>query len=1040
MILSRFIKPKWQHRNPEVRKAAVEHLDDLAILNEIVQNDTAASVRQVAVRKIEDLALLEQLMTQDSDVQVREYAEQRFKQLLCGQKENSPKLETRLAQLQQLTDSNMLEYVALNGQEFELRLMAVDKIEREGLLGDIAIQDPVSQVRLRAVEKLTQKSTLERVVKASRNRDKRVSRIARDKLDALIEQIERPKRIQAECEAICTRLESLINPSQATESQLTQESAKNWEYKNAELRHLQMRWQVVADEAPVEFKTRFTKAQQAFVVAFEHYQQAKEAFRLREQALRDAKQRIYLQIEHLLTDLQAQEQLAEEEQFKQRLAHLQAQWAEIQQLSDIGEEQQWQTQFKTLCHKVEEQYKTLLDDQRIATVLEHLCQQAETELVALNPIRSEHLKELRQQWQAIDQPSSPSALISSLNSRFEHSLTALEARKNAQKEQREQAVRTIKQLLTDMEAALEHGALQKAMPLKQHAQEYLKDIVGLSPQRYKSLDSRLQAGHAKINELRSWQHWGNQVEREQLCHQVEALLSQQWTEPDTLLQVVQQAREEWKRLGSVGYAQELGDRFHQACQQLYTRYREYLCQQVEQLIEEPQDPHQTAQFIQKAQATWKHLGALGHTQALWERFSQACNQAYAPCQAHFDQQAQQRQQNLAEKQALCERLEEFVRHIDWENPPWKEIYHFYRDIEKAWQNIGPTDRKNHKEIQKRFQAILAPQLEAEQQRNCHYRLNLLFQVEAIVHHMTDIDKAIAEVKAIQAQWLVTVPSSRRVEREFWKVFRSTCDIVFEHRRQQQEAFKQERQANLAQKEALCIQVEALAQLNTEAIKTAPEQLKKYQLAWQEIGSIPKKAVDAIEKRFVAACRQVEKHYQNALLTEERQQLEQLKHKAELCHQLERADLSHEEVERVHHQWQQLPPLTDSELEASISQRFQQASSAARAGTSLSANETTLKLKETLCIRMEILAGIDSPPEATEARMAYQVARLSEAMSNGEKKFKNKRLEAQEIEQQWYLTAGDAEQSNLEARFQKACSAFYAQHAHVGADNEAVVSE
>ncbi|MDY6991971.1 MAG: DUF349 domain-containing protein [Pseudomonadota bacterium] len=861
MILSRFIKPKWQHRNPEVRKAAVEHLDDLAILNEIVQNDTAALVRQVAVRKIEDLALLEQLMSQDSDAQVREYAEQRFKQLLCGQKENSPALETRLAQLQQQTDTNILEYVALNGQEFELRVRAVDKIEREGLLGDIAIHDSVSQVRLSAVEKLTQKSTLERVVKASRNRDKRVSRIARDKLDALIEQIERPKRIQAECEAICTRLESLINPAQvqAAQPQLilaTQESAKNWEYKNAELRRLQMRWQGVADEAPAEFKTRFTKAQQAFVVAFEHYQQAKEAFRLREQALRDAKQRVYLQIEHLLTDLHAQEQLPqEEEQIKQRLAHLQAQWAEIQQLSDVGEEQQWQSQFKTLCHKVQQQYKTLLDYQHIATALEHLCQQAEIWLAQLNPIHSEHLKELRQQWQAIHQPPTPPALISTLNSRFEQGLSALEARKNAQKEQREQTVRTIKHLLTEMETALESGALQKAMPLKQQAQEYLKDIVGLSPQRYKSLDTRLQAGHSKINELRSWQHWGNQVEREHLCHQVEGLLAQQWTDPETLLPAVQDAREQWKRLGRVGYAQELGDRFHQACQQLYTHYREYLCQQIEQLIEEPGEPHQTAQLIQRAQATWKHLGALGHTQALWERFSQACNQAYAPCQTHFDQQAQQRQQNLAEKQALCERLEEFVRQIDWENPHWKEIYHFYRDIEKAWQNIGPTDRKNHKEIQKRFQAILAPQLEAERQRNCHYRLTLLFQVEAIVHNITDIEQAIAEVKAIQAQWQVTVPSSRRIEREFWKVFRSTCDIVFDHRRQQQEAFKQERQANLAQKEALCAQVEALAQLDAEAVKTAPEHIKKYQSAWQTIGPIPKKAVDAIEKRFVSACKQ-----------------------------------------------------------------------------------------------------------------------------------------------------------------------------------------
>jgi len=37
---------------------------------------------------------------------------------------------------------------------------------------------------------------------------------------------------------------------------------------------------------------------------------------------------------------------------------------------------------------------------------------------------------------------------------------------------------------------------------------------------------------------------------------------------------------------------------------------------------------------------------------------------------------------------------------------------------------------------------------------------------------------------------------------------------------------------------------------------------------------------------------------------------------------------------------------------------------------------------TTCIALEVLAGIDSPPEEKEARMAYQMQRLVEGMGSG----------------------------------------------------------
>jgi hypothetical protein len=120
----------------------------------------------------------------------------------------------------------------------------------------------------------------------------------------------------------------------------------------------------------------------------------------------------------------------------------------------------------------------------------------------------------------------------------------------------------------------------------------------------------------------------------------------------------------------------------------------------------------------------------------------------------------------------------------------------------------------------------------------------------------------------------------------------------------------------------------------------------------------------------------------------------------------------------------LPELADATLETAIAQRFEQAYTG-----QVHFSEAAKKAQEMLCIQMEILAGIDSPPEATEDRMAYQVARLSEAMTSGDKKsFKDKMIEAQAVEQQWYLADPVEEETaiRLQRRFDKACQACYAQ--------------
>jgi len=1086
MIFETLIKPKWQHHNPKIRQLAIETLDEPEILSEMAQNDEEASVRQAALEKIHDFELLKKIVHAEQNQVVKETASLRLKRLLCGLEENAPELATRLKMLEQITDTQLLTEIAQQGAEVELRFAAIHKINPdETLLANIATHDANSEIRLFAVEKINEETLLKQVFKEVRNRDKRVSRRAREKLDQLIEQQERPKRIRQECQELCTRIEALQRRltdehSPFNLNNVTDKIKKPSEH--LELKRLQERWQTIAAETEPEFQTRFTKAQQAIYLVFNNYQQAFELAQQRESSLaplRAEKQTLCEQIEALLTELKNRQRLENEEEFNQRLNTIIADWGQLPSL-DEHEENSWQVRFEHLRQTIYQQQQDLQEKHQKVSELETICTTGENWVANNSVLKADDLVNLQSRWQANFPTDSSLELFNQLNKRFNNLQQSLEQRLQEQKELREKAAKEIKKLLEQLETILEKGELKTAIPLEKETNQWFQELNQCSPSRHKALEKRFQACVAKIAQLRGWQQWGNKLEREKLCTQIEELETTDFDNPDELLQLAEELQTAWKRLGPIGYSPELRERFYQASNRIYQNYREILSIQMENLWEQQIHPEEAARKIRQAQDTWKTLGSQGHNQELWERFNQACQNAYEPCKTYFNIQSQERERNFYEKQAICEKLEAYAVNTDWKNINekevqafWKKVYNFVWEQEKAWRNIGATDRKLRKGIQRRFQAamqVLETYMNDERQNNCHNRLKLIGEVEQIAEKLqtfitqqtsqspesqetapgerksqieTAINQAIEQVKKIQEQWQVTIPNSRQVEREFWKTFRSACDVVFDYRKQQQEALKKQFQNYLESKTSLCGQVEALAQLEGESIKTAPAQVKKLQEEWKKIklethqigNNLRKKAKDteAVEDRFKKACELVTQCYQEQLAFEYRHQMALLKLKALFCVELEQTNSlaqiecqeNSQHLELIQPAWELLPELEDKQLDAGITQRFQQASTALSTGK-FTPNAKTITEKETLCIRLEILTGIESPPEASQARLAYQVNRLSNAMRGVEKKHLDKQKEAQEIERLWYLTPAPGEQAqSLEQRFQRAWQAFEA---------------
>lgn len=1025
MIFTKLIKPKWQSTDPEVRKMALKEIDDPNIINEMAQRDESTAVRRAAIHKINDLSLLDSIMQHEADNGVREVALQRFKQLLAGQKEdNTIPLATRLERINHLSQTELLEYLVKQGQEAELRLAAAQHIDNQELLADIAINDPSSKVRLAAIERVNQQSQLEQVFKATRSRDKTVSRIAHDKLNVLIEADERPLKIRQECETLCARLEKLGRGEQ---------NAKMWDQEQAEYKHTTNRWQTIdKNDIPQDLQTRFSQAQAAFTTALTQFE---TATRLREQAIAERltkKQNCCQQAEELLAKLKALQEaqcfpsIEERNAIKDAIDHCKIEWKQLDQHIESEEEQQYHHQFEQLNPAITQLYARIQAGDEVFGELEKIVQRTSLKS-SLSPKHIAHLiEDWQKQWRRQTSQMLTSAPYVSIEKQFNDAIEQLQQQLKAQKEQKEH----IKQQLQAMETALNEGQLQTAITLEQQVTDKLtafaleqqptdKSSKQISFACCKDLEERLQTCTNKIRELRDWQNWGILLRRKSLCHLVESLL------PNEIL--AQHAESHDINDNPTGTHPTNTDEEYAAVE---------LSLKNELLSPDPKDLEDVARFIQNAQTAWKELGAAGYDHKLWERFNAACNQAYQPCQVYFESKALERAHNLAKKQEICEKLEALFDETDWDNlapEMWKSKVSFINNTKEAWYAVGVTNKRDKKVIQKRFKDIcdkLEARIDAERERNANERKILIEEAKA-ASQLEDIGQAINKVKSLQKQWQVTIPDDKRsVEQSLWKAFRQPCDSVFAKREQLKVEQEQAIIESFQQRALLCEQIEALSQLTGEAVKTIPKQLQDLQAQWQQIPTIPnqyqtdkewQKQSKELKDRFTSVVKKARIAYPSQLARFEHEQFSLLTQKARLCLELEQAtDLEPTLVDSVRERWTHLPTLIDAQLEAGIQRRFETAC----AGQTTCAPEL-LKYKETLCIRMEILAGVESPPEIQQARLEYQVMRLSEAMSGGEK-VTNEQEDAQSIGHKWYLTGIRAPHvAELERRFAKACDAFYA---------------
>ena len=377
-----------------------------------------------------------------------------------------------------------------------------------------------------------------------------------------------------------------------------------------------------------------------------------------------------------------------------------------------------------------------------------------------------------------------------------------------------------------------------------------------------------------------------------------------------------------------------------------------------------------------------------------------------------------------------------------------------RQVQDEWHKVRAAPREKGRELWQRYKTVEAQirgrcesffqQVAVDRAGSLQQKETLCEQVEALAES-TDWIRTAETIKALQAQWKTIGPVTPGHEKAIWERFRAACDRFFTRRKHDLSERKAVWTVNLQQKDAICAQVEALA--DTTDWDQAMAEVKRLQMDWRAVGPVKRNRADALLLRFRSAC---ERFFERYTHRNDHEAAEQTAAREQICVDLETLAAGGGEPEEpealarrvmaLRRQWDQGPGAARAQGEA-LQERFAKALGAvvgahagAFAGTELDP-EATRRRMEQLCQTIEGVVGEEKSAEqmspaailATQWREALAANTIG-GRADDEARWRNAAEEVRKAQAAWrrLTPLPEAMGTALEDRFQRACTRFFRQ--------------
>lgn len=280
------------------------------------------------------------------------------------------------------------------------------------------------------------------------------------------------------------------------------------------------------------------------------------------------------------------------------------------------------------------------------------------------------------------------------------------------------------------------------------------------------------------------------------------------------------------------------------------------------LLEKQEDVDATFPAFREIQKRWREIGPVPQQsfRNLNDTYQLYVEQFYDMVKINRELRDLDFKKNLEAKEAFCAAAEKLA-----ENENIVAAFNELQKLHEQWKELGPVAKEFRDDIwnrfraatlviNKRYQAYFEEQKE-QQLANLAAKTLLCEKVEEIagreVASLNEWNAFSKEIEDVQKEWKAIGFATRKENQKIYDRFRAACDSFYTRKRDFYNDYKDNMNANLEKKTALCEEAEQLKD-STEWKKTA-DRLIALQKQWKEIGAVPRKKSDQLWKRFRAAC-------------------------------------------------------------------------------------------------------------------------------------------------------------------------------------------
>jgi hypothetical protein len=722
-MFDNWLRPKWQHPDPDVRlKAVTEEAIDAAGCYALAIGDPEPAVREQAVKRLDSVDQLLEVL--DAQPTTRPAVAVRVTSLLLQATAGTLGAQLHPA-LSALAATPGLAELASQAVDPEIRVAAVARLADQAALRHCALHDRAIDVRVQAVRRIEDEDMLAEIERGARGRDKTVARLAAGRLA----DIRTGRARTAECEQLLAQLASL---------------AESPELDAEALHRVRARWSELQAHSDARQRARHAELTPGLDARLRALQQAQREDR----AKREAREGMLAELQRLESELTS----SAPDATRAALNRVRSAWERAPELQDRWTarrlQEEWLERLQRLESRLRQRESSAVQEQLIGAAVAEYETAIEQGAVDAGQLDSARRRLADLSHHNADNPELDRPL---------QQLRGLVERMSATLTREQDELRTLrgdlKQAIEALETAVRQKRLEPATTAHQKATRLLAEAKGKA--EFNPLQRRLAQCEPQLRELRSWRDWGGDKAREELVDEARRLVDAA-IGIEQRAQALKKLRARWKALdGGGAKAHRLWVAFDAACTAAHEPIREQrkeqarqrkqnletratICAELESLAADTDwsapDWRALDRRLTETKRRWRDAGGVPHK--AWDAIRKRFERALAAVEQHM---AKERRHNFLQRQALVEEAQALADSRDLRHATSEA-----RRLRGAWHVTAPSKRREEQALWHAFDCALEAVFDRERAARDEFKAGLEEQrqrAEAICTELQALGKA-----------------------------------------------------------------------------------------------------------------------------------------------------------------------------------------------------------------------------------------------------------------------------------------------------------